>query len=311
MKGRKKPSESSRPRARQSRQPSAKIAPTITYSERSRLVRAETTSGQGRDRNSRQIETINEYAGGSAKRWMKLSGLILILIAILVGLSSSTNARIEIVQPTGFSYLPHSISEYHSAAASAIGSSIYNRFKLTISSADIAALLEEKFPEIAYVAVTEPLIGFTPTVHIQLSKPALIYAIDNANSYLVNSKGFIVEATTSVPASELKGLAQVNSVSGGSSDQVLSPEDVTFISTVKQALAIKGVLISKMDLVPMAEELDVYPVGVPYFIKFNLHQTDSLSQVGTYLATISALKQQNKTPSQYVDVRVDGRAYYK
>ncbi len=310
----KKQPQSARPRQRDSLKPKAKIPPTISYSDSTRQIRMSGASNQVRDRNMRQIETINESDSSNLKRWSVFSGLVIFLIAIIVGLGLSTRANIDIVQPNGFSYMPHSLAQYQETASLAISSSVFNRFKTTISSNDIAVYMEQRYPEIAYVAVTVPLFGFTPTVHIQLAKPVLIYSVDNAGSYLVSSSGFIVAGATSVPQSELKGLPDVNTVNSvpyKNQVQVLTSASVTFIETVEQALAIKGVLITKMNLVPMAEELDVYPKGAPYFIKFNLNQSDALSQVGTYLATIANLKKQNILPSQYIDVRLDGRAYYK
>ncbi|MGH7234491.1 MAG: hypothetical protein ACREF7_03550 [Candidatus Saccharimonadales bacterium] len=311
--GKKKHSFTGRSRNRQSGQLGTRIASTLPYSESMRPIRTE-VNNQSRVRNSlRQIETINQSKDNNLRRWTLLIGLIIVLAAILVGLSISSRANVVIIQPSGFSYLPHTVAQYQYTTSQAIDSSIFNKFKPTLSSDDVASILSKKYPEIAYAAVTVPLFGFTPTVHIQLSKPILIYAVDNASSYLVNDKGYIVASTHSVPVAELKDLPQVDTPNGASASgsQVLTPDSVIFIETVRQALGIKGVQISKMDLVPMAEELDVYPLGVPYFIKFNLNQTDALSQVGTYLATIATLKQQNVTPSQYVDVRLDGRAYYK
>ena len=310
----KKQPEPRRPRQRESLKPSAKIAHTITYSDSIRQTRASGLANSGRDRNMRQIETINESDVSNIKRRFTLAGLIVLLFAALFCLGLKTRANIDIVQPSGFSYMPHSLAQYQTVAASAISSSVFNRFKTTISSNEVADYLEQRFPEIAYAAVTVPFFGFTPTVHIQLTKPVLIYRVDNASSYLVGPRGFIISDTTSIPKAEFKGLPtvySVNSPSISTNAQVLTSASVIFIETVEQALAIKGVQIDKMNLVPMAEELDVYPLGTTYYIKFNLNQSDALSQVGTFLATIANLKQQNKLPGQYVDVRLDGRAYYK
>ena len=304
-----------RPRSRHERQPNIKVPPTISYSDTSRLIRSDTKPSQSRGNKTEQIETISsEYAVKSGIIWPKFIVLGLVLLAVLIGLTNSDQANIDIIQPSGFSYLPQDVSQYKSVATNAIDASLFNRFKPTLSSSDIAAYMEQRFPDIAYVAVTVPLIGYTPTVHIQLSKPVLIFAVDNGNSYLVNPKGYIVAMANSVKPSELKNIPQVNSVIDVPQTyikQVLTPSSVNFIEVIKQALGLKGILISKMNLVPQAEELDVYPINVPYYIKFNLNQTDALTQVGTFLATINMLKKQNITPSQYVDVRLDGRAYYK
>jgi hypothetical protein len=66
-----------------------------------------------------------------------------------------------------------------------------------------------------------------------------------------------------------------------------------------------------MTLPPAASELDVQIVDQPYFIKFNLENDDPRQQVGTYIATQAYLTSQHITPAHYIDVRVDGRAYYE
>jgi hypothetical protein len=66
-----------------------------------------------------------------------------------------------------------------------------------------------------------------------------------------------------------------------------------------------------MTLPPATSELDVRVAGQPYFIKFNLQSGDARQQAGTFLATQSHLQSQNIVPSTYIDVRVDGRSYYK
>ncbi len=300
-------------RQRQFGQLGARGLSKLSYSESNRLTRTD-VSDQGRGRNYlHQIETINENDVSQFRRWTVLSGLVIVFLAIMASQSIASRAIVIIVQPPGFNYLPHSIIQYQKSTAAAIDSSIFNRFKPTISSADIASALIQKYPEIAYAAVTVPLFGFTPTVHIQLAKPALIYTGGNGRSYLVNNNGIIITDSKSVQPAELKGLPQINSTSSVllKNMQVLAPQSVIFIETVAQAFSAEKIQISKMDLVPMAEELDVYPAGVPYYVKFNLHQTDALSQVGTYLAAVATLKQQNIIPSQYIDVRLDGRAYYK
>jgi hypothetical protein len=92
---------------------------------------------------------------------------------------------------------------------------------------------------------------------------------------------------------------------------VLPANSVTFVQTLVAQLSSKHYTIASMTLPPAASELDVKLVGQAYSIKFNFENNDPRQQVGTFLATIAQLQKQNITPSQYVDVRVDGRAYYQ
>lgn len=248
-----------------------------------------------------------------AKRWAVFAIILIVFVAVMFELHLSSSVNINIVQPMSFQYLPHSLADYSKVTAKAINSSFYNSFKPTLNTTDISDALESAFPELKYVSVTIPLIGSTPNIYLQFQNPELLYATPNG-SYVVDSNGVVVAPVQALSSAEVAKLYTVQTMSYNQMTdgvQVLTPQNVTFIQTVGAALKAKNVPINKMVLAPAAEELDVYPTGQPYYVKFNIHQTDALQQVGTYLATVVTLKQQNKTPSQYIDVRVDGRAYYK
>jgi hypothetical protein len=69
--------------------------------------------------------------------------------------------------------------------------------------------------------------------------------------------------------------------------------------------------VGSMILPAGTSELDVHLAGQPYFVKFNLNNNDPRQQAGTFLAAIANLQKNHITPAQYIDVRVDGRAYYQ
>jgi hypothetical protein len=91
----------------------------------------------------------------------------------------------------------------------------------------------------------------------------------------------------------------------------LPAASVGFIQTVIAQLAAKQFVVSGMTLPAAASELDAQLAGQPYFVKFNLESDNPRGEVGTFLATIAQLRRQNIVPAKYVDVRVDGRAYYQ
>ncbi len=245
--------------------------------------------------------------------WLAFVTLCVVLILVLLGLYLSSNARVIIVQPNGYNYMPHSFNQYQQIADKALNSSIYNHFKITISTADVDQRIEQAFPEISDVVVTIPFIGSQPTVYIQLTKPAVIYT-NTTGSYVLNNNGVVITTIASIKANDLSTLPIVQSSLNSQlkdGQLVLSTENVNFIQTISLGLKAKNIAINKMVLIPGAEELDVYPANQQYFIKFNIHQTDALEQLGTYLATIANLNKKNITPKNYIDVRVEGRAYYK
>lgn len=278
----------------------------------SRSNRPDSSSNNSRATLMEAEEGISKFDYRSKRRLVLLI-LLASLVLVFFVTRVSTAAQVAIVQPSGFNYMPHTLTQYQAASAHAIGASLYNQNKLTLNSGNIANYLEKRYPEIEYAAVTVPLIGSTPTVHIQLAPPALVYSTSQ-NSYILDSNGNIIGLSSILSQKQITQLPSVEyAVNGSFSNgmQVMSNNNVLFVRIVEAALLAKNIQINKMILVPEAEELDVYPKGVTYYIKFNLHQTDALQQVGTYLATIATLKSKNQMPKQYIDVRVDGRAYYK
>ena len=278
---------------------------------------AKRSTSMGKKITGRQVTTIeldnkkNKIL--KARLVAVVSGLVLLVIIAVAELGVSTNARIVLIEPKGFSYQPHTMAQYQTAAKSAISASIYNRFKTSLSSYDISQAIKQEFPEVSYAAVSVSLFGSTPTVYIQLSKPVLIYQTSQG-SFALDNKGIVIADQSSINTQQLAQLPTIQAPSGSiihDGDQLLTAQNVNFIQTVSQGLSVKGLVISKMILAPAAEELDVYIAKQPYYVKFNIYQSDVLQQLGTYLAAVATLKQQNKIATQYIDVRVDGRAYYK
>jgi hypothetical protein len=68
--------------------------------------------------------------------------------------------------------------------------------------------------------------------------------------------------------------------------------------------------IESLTLPSGLSELDVRIKGQGYYVKFNL-LGDGREEAGAYLALKSHLDAGHITPRQYIDVRVEGKGYYK
>jgi hypothetical protein len=173
--------------------------------------------------------------------------------------------------------------------------------------------LLDQFPELANVSVTIPLVAHRPIIYIQLAQAAVIL-INNSGAYVLDTSGRTLLAAINAASLQLPSLPIINDQSGlklESGHQALPATDIGFIQTVVAQLAAKHITVSSMTLPAAASELDVHLSGQPFFAKFNLENNDPLQQAGTLLATMAQLQKQNITPAQYIDVRVDGRAYYQ
>lgn len=244
-------------------------------------------------------------------------GLIVLLVALIVSvaniLSLSTDVRVVPLSTDGNQSFLKNTQTYQTAADKLLAASIWNRNKLTINTDAISRQLLKQFPELSDASITLPLLSKRPTVYVQTTQPALVLVSGNG-TFVLDTDGKALLNTDNLTPQVRHGLPVVTDQSGldvSLNHQALSSGDVSFVRTVVIELSARHVGISSMILPPDASELDVHISGKPYFVKFNLQSGDARQQAGTFLATQAQLQRQHITPSRYIDVRVDGRAYYK
>ncbi len=246
------------------------------------------------------------------------AGVLVLAVAIIVSvinvLSVSPQAKIEPLtssQAQASSAFLRDRAEYQAAADRLLASSIWNRNKITINTTQISRQLATQFPELSGASVTLPLLAHRPTIYVQPAQAALVVAANNG-AYVIDQNGRALMPSANLPtARNLPQIVDQSGLSISTGHQVLTSDGVSFIQTVLAELAAKKVSVSSMVLPASSRQLNVYIAGQPYFVKFNLAGGDARQQAGTYLATIAELRSQHATPKHYIDVRVDGRAYYR
>lgn len=306
---------STAPRARRQRQVSdAPSSPTSTlaYRPRRRLEEEPVPSSQpaaGKPKAERHFG-----------RWiLQRVGLIVLLIVILVSLVNvltlSNTARVVLLgnATKGAGTFLHSSSDYQTAADQLLASSVWNRNKITLNTGSITQRMLKQFPELSSVDVSLPLAGKHPTIYLQTAGPALILTAHNG-SFVIDTAGKALLLADNWPSADRQKLPVVTDQSNltvSLNHQVMTSGDVSFIQTVVAQLAARHQTVSAADLPVGTRELDIHLSGQPYTVKFNLEGGDARQQAGTFLATQAKLQSQHITPAQYIDVRVDGRAYYQ
>jgi hypothetical protein len=283
--------------------------PSVNYSYHAR--RSDQPANTGRILPSDAAASIKQVG----RFWVRQFGLAIFLLVASVGLvvmvSVSTTPKIVIEQSSGAQYLQPS-AIYQNAASNILASSLLDRNKVTINVAQIRTKLLNEYPELADVQVVLPLISHTPVIQLTPSKPSLVLAAANG-SYIVSDSGRALAAGTSIAGQspKLPAVTDQSQFAVTVGQETLSSSDVQFVTTVAEQLAARKFNISSLTLLSKARELDVGIQGQPYFVKFNLQRTDPARQSGSFMAVQANLTKQNIVPSSYVDVRVEGRAYYK
>lgn len=207
------------------------------------------------------------------------------------------------------SELYHSSSDYQNAAAVEL-TALKNRNKLTFDEKSVVFNLQKRFPEIESASVDLPLFSQTPKLNINVAGPAFVLNNQDAE-YVVNTRGVAVAKRSDLPP--LKDLPTVIDQTGFNAQagkQVISSAEVNFINTLVTELKMARVQIATMTLPAKAQELDLRTKDESYYTKFYLGG-DPLTQTGQYLAARHQFNQNAKQPSKYLDVRVNGKIYYR
>jgi hypothetical protein len=248
-----------------------------------------------------------------------LNGALVPLAVILIAaiglllLFQSTKPSVEVLGSQSPLVPPTRNADYSQTAAQLLNSSLLNHVKPFTNTKAVSVGLQNKYPEIGLATVTTSFFGMQPKVYIEPAHPAFVLAASNG-SFVIDTTGRVVadgSVASRLPASVAPVITDQSNYKAQINRYGLSSKNVSFIRTVLAQMSAKQVRYSSLVLPASSSELDVHIVGQPYFIKFNLQSSTAREQVGTYLATRQELSRQHITPAQYIDVRVEGRAYYQ
>ncbi len=198
----------------------------------------------------------------------------------------------------------------YSKAVSEQFNKIQNRNKVLFNDVAVTSNLKKQFPEIVSAQIELPFISQNATVRLLVSKP-IMNLNSHGNVYVVDTQGVVVANSNSVPAA--KKLVLVDDQTGfkaAQGKQVLSASEVDFINQVILQSRRANVQISSILLPTAPEELQVRVKDQPYYVKFYLGG-DALKQTGQFLAARNHFDQNHQSPSEYLDVRVEGKIFYK
>lgn len=303
--------------------PARRVAHDQSAADRNRAFsyhanRSVSETNVGREPSAADARATAMY-GSPASRFVHrlLWGMLSIGIVVLLFNQTSLSAAPKVVPLSDASsqVFLQPLSTYQQAATALFQKSFTNRNKLTINTEAMSSSLKRAFPELGSVSITLPIIGHQPTVYIQPLDPSMVLVTQGSGSFVLdmNGKALINAAGRSSQLARL-GVPTVVDRSGlniSTGQTALPSTTVTFISTVAAQLRAQHIGVSSMALPPAASQLNVYIAGQPFYVKFNTEDNSALQQIGTFIATYKNLRARSTTPSQYVDVRLDGRVYYK
>jgi hypothetical protein len=126
----------------------------------------------------------------------------------------------------------------------------------------------------------------------------------------MDKRGRIISVDPNAAPSGLISVIDQSGLSVGLGNQALPAGDVTFLSRLNHQLTGNGYEVVSFTLPAVGRQVDVRLKDKPYYIKFSSAH-DVLQQAGAYDAVQKQLEAGKVTPSEYIDVRIGDRVYYK
>ena len=242
-------------------------------------------------------------------RRLRFVALGVVLLALVVSQSLISRPPKIVFDNNASRSFHYEATAYAGTAAKLASSSVFNKTKWTFNAAKLDQGMQQAFPELANVQTTLPLLGNTPTIHLDPGTPTLLLKTTTNQTYLVDQRGVAVATATS---GQSEGLVMIDDQSGIAVQPgrpALPTSTVAFIHTVISQLKSQKITLTTAALPPRSSELDIHIAGSNYIGKFNL-QGDARQQAGTFAAVKGSLDAAHAGVGQYVDVRVPERAYY-
>lgn len=234
--------------------------------------------------------------------------VLVIVFSIIYSITLSSTPSIKIVNNSNSIVSKEGSDRFNHIAKEELEKSIFNNSKITINTDKIQNELIKLIPEATDIAIALPIVSRSPVIYIRIAEPSLTLST-NEQKYILDEKGRVITKETQ----NYEKLVEVKDKSGiaiNLGDQAIPTKQVDFINQVKNQFGNKKLKIEFFELSKNANELVVKLKNKNYIVKFNL-LGDVRTQSGTAIATIKYLKQKNIKPSQYIDVRVEERSYYR
>ncbi len=290
----------SKPRQRKTE--SAEENNKYSYSSR----RADKNLNRGRNQHKSEINKVSVLN--------KLITLIIILLIVILAFKilKVKPGVIVVVNNSNQSAEKINTQSIKKSTDIQLSRSLLNSNKITLNKSKIVSNVLNANPNVNNASLKLSIFSSNPTLYIIPAEPAVIIQTSDNTYNLVNNAGKVYSKTASLnPLSTNKVILKDQERNNLNINQkVLPTSNISFIKEIQGQLNAKNFKIEYMTIPPKTEELDVYLKAQPYFVKFNLENTDARQQAGMFLATITQLSK-STIPSKYIDVRVDGRAYYQ
>ncbi len=186
------------------------------------------------------------------------------------------------------------------------------RSKLFMNQSELAKTVQEKHPSLEQVTVDSSLFGRSITVAVSPKQAIFRFssqqAIKDSDTLWLSQDGILVSAATGV--NEAITIADRSDIDYQLGDQVVAPTQITYVSNVARKLTGEGFVLASVELTDAPKHLRLFLKEKPFYI---LISTDRNSDtVVTDIKKVLAYVEKNGVGvREYIDVRVEDKAFYK
>jgi hypothetical protein len=261
----------------------------------------ERASEVGQKRRHTILENLKVYT-------LRFGVIVIGFIAVSALFTLSGKASITLEDGGPF----RSSGEYEKIVAEALGSSPLNYIKFSLKTDSSAEKIKSNLPESYNVAVYAPMFGRNAEVIISTAPAfAVIYQPDGS-SLIVNNRGkVVIRANESVV--DTSNLSTIKNESGQlyeEGDQIFKPEEMASILELQyQYTQGKGGPVAF--ILPVVPR-EIYTKEGSYIAKFSMgNDVSVIQQYGALRAVQEQLRESNKIPTEYIDVRLGNKVFIK
>jgi hypothetical protein len=177
-----------------------------------------------------------------------------------------------------------------------------------LSTRDLENKIIQKFPEISAAAVSLPLVGTRPVIGIVFNKPVL--AVQTHQKMLLLGEDGRVLAEAEGATDLLPKLSDDSGLDYKPGQRLLLADEVRFILDLVNEVKSQGLTVQEIIIGTSPQDVIIKLSGDSYTVKLNFG-FDVRQQLGALWATKLQIKNENKNPVEYIDVRLGERIFIK
>jgi len=232
--------------------------------------------------------------------------IIVLVMIVLYAVLASSLFKISKIEVAGNQTIDS--EDIKSQVGAIITGSSFSQNIIFAPSSDVEKQLKKDNYQIADVKISK--IPFnTIKVTVTEQKPSILWKSGNNLSIITeNGRGFIGEPNDELK-SNLPTVEDLSNLPVKEGDKVVSQEFVKFVNDMHSTLFQNGVGIAGAQIEETTTEITVVTKD-GYRIRFDTTRPFS-EQLSDLNAVLDSLKQQGRKPTQYIDLRINGKVFYK